>query len=372
MLRPVRLRALVPLALLAACGGAPTSVDPAAVAPSPPTPPPRAASDAGAPADAGSGPAPSSLPFGEKPSTWTWVDVPGTRCGNGSPSGMGVNLYPGATKVLLFLQGGGACADAAGCWTSPTASHIASGYGEADLGPDTAKTPLLFSRGDAENPFKGAHFVFVPYCTGDLHAGDNVASYAVDGVPTPTYHYGAHNVDAILARLADELSGIDRVWLTGESAGGFGAVVNQDFAARALRTRVDVIDDSGPPLNVTGSGFPATWGVRLPPACADCANGLDRVFAFDRRTYPETRFAFMTFSSDPVLPEFYGVSPATFETSFTQFLAAFTHDPNTQWFEAFGSGHVVIGSIGEGAAPSLPGWLTLMTRDDPRWTSQAQ
>ena len=83
MLRPVRLRALVPLALLAACGGAPTSVDPAAVAPSPPTPPPPAASDAGAPADAGSGPAPSSLPFGVKPSTWTWVDVPGTRCGNG-------------------------------------------------------------------------------------------------------------------------------------------------------------------------------------------------------------------------------------------------------------------------------------------------
>ena len=37
----------------------------------------------------------------------TWVDFPGSACGNGVATGVGVNLHQ-STDVLIYLQGGGA------------------------------------------------------------------------------------------------------------------------------------------------------------------------------------------------------------------------------------------------------------------------
>jgi hypothetical protein len=188
------------VAALCGCGGGSSRAEENGARPPPPS---AIAHDAGAsdatsePAEASSSPTP--LAFGATPNTWSWIEVPGARCGNGSPTGMGVNLRPGATRVLLFLQGGGACADGPTCWTTPTAANIAKGFGAVDL-PAAVTSSFVFARADRTNPFRDANFVFVPYCTGDLHSGDGVATYDVNGVPTPTYHYGAHNLDAILER----------------------------------------------------------------------------------------------------------------------------------------------------------------------------
>ena len=329
--------------------------------------------DAGTTApDAGSGPGAASptppSPLGLTPNTWAWLDVPGARCGNGSATGIGVNVRPGATRVLLFLQGGGACSDGATCWTAPTAAHVATGFGPADLEGEVVRAPFLFARNDATNPFRDAHFVFVPYCTGDLHAGTGVATYDVGGVPTDTYHYGARNLDAVLARIAGNLGALDRAWLVGESAGGFGTVVNQDAVSRALGVRVDVVDDSGPPLRFSGTGYPPSWNVRLPAGCADCANGLDRVFAYQRLTHPTTRFAFVAFTSDTALPEFFGVTPAALEQSIATLVTSFAAEPNAKSFLAIGSGHAVLGSA-QGASPSLRRWLAQMATDDRAWSN---
>ena len=55
-------------------------------------------------------------------------------------------------------------------------------------------------RARATNPFRDASYVFVPYCTGDLHAGSNVATYDVLG-PRTFAHVGRRNVEALLPRL---------------------------------------------------------------------------------------------------------------------------------------------------------------------------
>src|SRR4051794_38185775 len=59
--------------------------------------------------------------------TWTWLDVPGMVCGNGSPTGIAVNPSTKSQKLVILFEGGGACWEAAACYgivIPVTASHL--------------------------------------------------------------------------------------------------------------------------------------------------------------------------------------------------------------------------------------------------------
>ncbi len=319
--------------------------------------------------DAGSLPSLSNLPA----DTWTWVDFPDSRCGNGTPTGIGVNPHAGATHLVIFLMGGGACVDANTCWINPTASNIASGYNGASFKGELVIHLPILERSTTASPFHDANLVFVPYCTGDIHIGTGIAMYTVNGTPTPTYHYGGHNLDLFLASLAATYKGLDRVWLSGVSAGGFGSFMNQDFVVRAVPgARVDVVDDSGPAIDDPFLGFPMQWAPRVPPGCSDCATimGLSKTFAYDRATYPTTRYALLTYQTDSVLPMFYGQTPAQMSMQIQQFVSSLTSDPNAKSFVELATGHVVMLPTSDTAANNalLP-WLTQMLTDDPSWAS---
>jgi hypothetical protein len=311
-----------------------------------------------------------ALPYGGVggiPGEWTWVDFPDSHCANGSPTGIAVNVNPGASHLVLFLEAGGACATGQDCWVQPTAVNIASGYGVEQLGGDAALDQFIFRRDDASNPFSDASYVFVPYCTGDLHAGNGIATYEVNGEPTTTYHYGAHNLDLYLEKLGRSFPSVDHVWLVGQSAGGFGTLFNQSYVANAFGVRTDVIDDSGPGIGV--SGFPASWQVRLPLSCSYCQDGLDPLFLFDRMTYPNARFGFLSFQEDVVLPGFYGATQQNVDQWLGVFEQSFSELLNTQSFIAPGTGHVVMSSeLDAGTQASLAVWLEEMVTDDPDWS----
>ncbi len=304
--------------------------------------------------------------LGAVPEEWTWIAFPDSHCANGTPTGVAVDVHPGARQLVVFLEGGGACDNADNCWERPTAVHIASGYGVEELGVDPALRLPIFDRGSADNPFADASYVFVPYCTGDLHAGNAVATYDVGGVSTPTYHHGARNLDLYLARLGSAFPSATHVWLVGQSAGGFGALFNQDFVARAFGVRTDVVDDSGP--GIGWSGYPASWNVRLPPGCDDCTGGLAPLFLYDRRTYPESRFAFLSFARDAILPGFYGATQQDVDVWLGEFEQGLSAMPNAQSFVAPGTGHVVIGGAEDpGTQVAVATWLTQMATDDASW-----
>src|SRR5690349_1711957 len=58
---------------------------------------------------------------------WTWVDVPGMVCGNGSATGIAINPTHRSNKLMLMFEGGGACWEAANCYgiiVPVTASHL--------------------------------------------------------------------------------------------------------------------------------------------------------------------------------------------------------------------------------------------------------
>jgi hypothetical protein len=106
------------------------------------------------------------------PNTWTWIPVAGAICRDGSPTGMGINLGTATDKLMIYLEGGGACFNALTCGMNP-ASYGKALFDTQFVGASASHNNVgILSRSDAANAVKDWNFVYVPYCTGDVHAGD--------------------------------------------------------------------------------------------------------------------------------------------------------------------------------------------------------
>lgn len=315
------------------------------------------------------------LPPGEAVSApanqWTWVDVPGSRCANGTPTGFAINrASDDSSRVLIFLQGGGACWDGATCLGPVSTSfYVATGYGRNEFTLDVLRVPMLpLQRANPLNPFRGMNLVYVPYCTGDVHGGERVARYSFLGRTQDFHHMGARNLRLILSRLVSTFPGARRVWLAGVSAGGFGASLNMERAQRAFpNARVDVIDDSGQPVQPAGtrwSDWRVAWGMRLPAGCVGCETEVAAMADYLRTRYPDNRFGLISYTHDSVISTFMGLDAFTFNSRLT----AFTRTMITQWTS--GRAYLIPGALHVGLATAGPGlsqWLTQMVNDDPAW-----
>ena len=137
-------------------------------------------------------------------SSGPWIDIPGTTCADGSPTGIGVKPHQIArTDLLIFLEGGGACWDANSCWgLAPESVYITGGYGAAQLAADPQIPVMLpFDRGNMSNPFRNMNWVYIPYCTGDVQAGDNIITYTLAGIDHVTHHVGYRNLSIDLQHI---------------------------------------------------------------------------------------------------------------------------------------------------------------------------
>lgn len=314
---------------------------------------------------------------------WRWVDFPDTKCADGSATGLGINLSPGADKALIYLEGGGACWSYENCFAVPTAFHL-DGFGREDFEGLLTETYLhstLFDRFDARNPLRDAHLVFVPYCTADAFMGDRVARFegGLFGLDEREMHFaGAANIRAYLRRLAPTFAEVDHVVLAGSSAGGFGAAFNW-WAVKAFfaDVRVDVIDDSGPPIEPVGGNWgiwQETWGVRLPDGCVDCDQRVGAIMEHARRTLArQGRFALLSYRRDTIISAFFGLFPHEFEQRLMAFAAAADGDAAINYFVLPGPLHtfMILGFDQIEADNGLPlwRWVEQMIDGDPAWAS---
>jgi hypothetical protein len=174
-------------------------------------------------------------------STWQWVPIANDICRDGSPTGIIVNPKAGSTDLVVFVQGGGSCYNAETCGGTP------SEYGSADAAAFMGGSGILDRV--AGNPVANWNYVFVPYCTGDVHAGNN-PNAMVSGVADAQQFVGYVDMELVLARLAPTFPTVNRVLLTGTSAGGSGAYFNYLQTRRAFPSTVKLalLDDSGPPM----------------------------------------------------------------------------------------------------------------------------
>jgi hypothetical protein len=249
------------------------------------------------------------MPITATDGAWTWVAFPDTTCRDGSTSGLAVSLKSASTKVMIYLEGGGACFDATTCAANPVNSS----------GQQGQQTAGLFDRTNAMNPVKDWNFVYIPYCTGDIHAGTN-ANGMVPSVTGTQKFLGRRNMEAYFNRLVPTFKSATQVLFTGVSAGGFGAAANGILAQRAFSwVKINLIDDSGPPMSnmYVPTCMQDTWrtlwgldGSLLQDCGAACPNHMDYVLDFAK--YQSTLFGdrmagLIESSTDSIITNFYGI-----------------------------------------------------------------
>lgn len=174
---------------------------------------------------------------------WRWLDLPNTVCRNGSSTGIAFEKRPNSNKLVVFMQGGNACINR-GCIEQVNRSHFAESDWNNLLceqlddcsvdGPGQTPTDkwdnlddewLGVLDGHPDNPFADWNKVFIPYCSGDWHAGHNPVPTALGSAES--VFMGTPNTREMLAAARDVLgTSFDKVLITGASAGGVGAIAN--------------------------------------------------------------------------------------------------------------------------------------------------
>ncbi len=199
---------------------------------------------------------------------WLKVELPGTVCGNGSQYKFFINYKKDAKDLMIMLEPGGACWDYDGCSgkTDLGAAHPDGIPDDLmnDAGQSANISPLI--RRDTAQITSDFNLVYVPYCTGDVHTGNNVITYTdPKGVgPDLEFHHAGHtNVLAIAEYLDKQFPALDRLFVTGCSAGGAGSLINYYFfRSRLTAARGYLMDDSGPIFPSSGFSKPLHTKIR--------------------------------------------------------------------------------------------------------------
>jgi hypothetical protein len=243
---------------------------------------------------------------------WLWVDFPDAFCRDGTTTGIGVRRGESA-NLVVFFEGGGACFNGFTCFANPHHFDGADFLEWSDKGGGRG----IFDATHADNPVRDWTAVYVPYCTGDVHAGDR-RSVTIAEAPGEQRFAGYTNVDAFLRRVVPSFGAAPEVLVTGVSAGGFGAGFNFHRMARIFPGKVTLLDDSGPVMRDTylapclQAQWRAVWALdeTLPDSCADCfaadGGGIHRALEFLGARHPDQRMGFISSERDATISIFYG------------------------------------------------------------------
>lgn len=211
--------------------------------------------------------------------TWEKVDIPGAVCGNNSQykifmmKSTGLrNRIKGYTKnLLVYLEPGGACWDYPSCTGQTGIRGAAHPDGISDNfmsfadfinpnveggTPNAAISPLILKNHPVDTVETADwNKVFIPYCTGDVFSGNSVKVYEDPTGENPSleyHHVGATNMEKVIAFLKEEFPDIDKLMITGSSAGGVGTLTNYHFFRQGLNPdRSYMLNDSGPIFSAT-------------------------------------------------------------------------------------------------------------------------
>ncbi len=299
-------------------------------------------------------------------------------------------------RILIALDGGGACWNAATCIGSPLAGdstytveldETAEGLGEGEGLLDTS---------NEENPYKNYTQVFVPYCSGDIHWGRKDVTYSLtlqEGAPPLSLeikHRGSDNVLSVLNWLKTEgrkeynldFRRARDITVTGLSAGGYGATLAYPYVAEmAPRARLNLISDAA--IGVQTQAFynqtiydaserdAASWGVKdsLPPfvpgldesflASTSAEDFTPALFGLLAEYTPEAKLSAITHDFDAVQVFFYalqtgqlaatpnGLAPkpeafVAWNTQMKAITAAAASNPNYRFFIRQGVDHTFL------------------------------
>ena len=311
--------------------------------------------------------------------TWTWIDVPESKCDDGTPTGFAINPHqaadPAAADLFVYFEGGGACWDYITCVAVGTSTH--GPVGAAQWATRQASLPAPFDRTRASNPFRDTTMVYIPYCTGDLHVGDNVAQYN----EVTFNHKGRPDTTAFLSRVASTWSNPARVIYSGSSAGGYGAALTYDLMRRTFPdAKMYLVDDAGPLLE--GDAVPAaektawitSWniGALADSFCDTCRTDLSGIYTTLTSRYPHDRMALLSSLQDATIRAYFMLTPELFQTALLQMVTdRLDSTANFRPFLITGEQHTLLGTMNTSTTGGvlLESWLNDMVNDHDPWTA---
>ncbi len=172
-------------------------------------------------------------------------------------------------KLLVFMQGGGAC------WQDFYQCNVLA-EAQAPPGPGTG----IFDFDNPQNPLRNYSIVYMPYCDGSVFAGDNDVLDPNFPFGPVRFHRGLRNQSAGMDVAYDEFPHARNIVVAGSSAGGVGAAGFAPFLARfqwGNRTRLSVFNDAGPnAINLADTAAIQAraddwqFGQFFPASCTDC------------------------------------------------------------------------------------------------------
>ncbi len=191
---------------------------------------------------------------------WKEVALPGTVCGDGSQ----YRFYfynSGSPNLIFYFEGGGACWDydtcsgRSGLLGAAHPNGIATGY-MSTFEPKYV-SPIV-NGADPGIPFRsrtnlvtqGWSVVYMPYCTGDVHVGNNLKTYAdpTGQQPPLTWHHAGYtNTLAAVDYVKAQMPPVQKLLVSGFSAGGTATSASYYFLRKRLNPqRGYLLNDSGP------------------------------------------------------------------------------------------------------------------------------
>jgi hypothetical protein len=193
----------------------------------------------------------------------------GPICVAGTP--YTVFTRPGKSDHLLMYENGGGA-----CWQDFYFCNIL-----ADNNPPTLPVGAgIWDLNNKDNPFSKHSVVYMPYCDGSVHSGDNDVVDANFPFGPVRYHRGLRNQSAGMDLAKALFPDASKITVAGSSAGGAGVASHAPFLARLLygnNVHLTVFNDAGPvAINTLATtdieARNADWltGQFFPASCADC------------------------------------------------------------------------------------------------------
>jgi len=257
---------------------------------------------------------------------WQLAELPGTLCSNGSQYRFWYYNSPSSNNLVIMFEGGGAC------WDYPSCSGQTGILGAANPNGIPADyitqfkaqyvSPIVNGADPGIPLFRplnpiatnGWDVVYMPYCTGDTHVGNNVVTYTDpqgQNPPITFRHVGFQNTVTALNFLHGVFPSINKLLVTGFSAGGVASSAVFYEARRTLvPTRAYLLNDSGPIFPAPNSSYnshplhmliASQWNLQSLyaelPASFNPSN-FGSINAMVATEFPADRMAYTGYSSD--------------------------------------------------------------------------
>ncbi len=255
----------------------------------------------------------------------------GTTCSDGSA----FRFFARAgdpKKLLVYFQGGGGCWTAATCdrENNPTYTTTAPNeLIEAVAGEPRPEGAMngIFDYTREDNPLADYSAVFVPYCTGDVHLGNTLASYEVPATDdsearnVTVEHKGIVNANAALEWTFSAFDAPEEIFVTGSSAGSipspfYAHLVKKQYPSARV---TQLGDGSGGYRRMAQTSLPHTqWGTlaELAQHLSDFAGMSDEDFNYEKlyiaaaKANPDIMFSQYDSAEDDVQKRFLAISGA--------------------------------------------------------------